>query len=157
MLFNFMCFVQVGDVDCDHCECVRAEKDNITPRPVIVVSPEKPGADMLSVASAAFSSAHAVLKTLPEHEALAKQCLKHATQLYKEAKANPGIYSDSNPILAKTYKNDHWEQFAYLAAAWLYAATGDDTYLKVCTPDTIQKIFCVQRPLLNSSFIARCA
>jgi hypothetical protein len=119
------------EVGCDHCECVRAEKDDFTPRPVILVSPEKPGADMLSIASAAFSSAHAVLKTMPEHEGLAKKCLSHAIQLYDEAKANPGIYSDSEPILAKTYKNDQWEQFAYLASAWLYEAAGNEVYLEV--------------------------
>ena len=86
---------------------------------------------MLSVASAAFASAYAVLKTMPEHEGLAKKCFNHAQQLYNQAKAKPGIYSDSNPILAKTYKNDNWEQFAYLAAAWLYESTEDEAFLKV--------------------------
>lgn len=141
-----MVCVQVGDVDCDHGECVRAEKDDHTPRPVIVVSPEKPGADMLTVASAAFSSAYAVLKTMPEHEALATKCLNHAKQLYNHAKANPGIYSDSNPILAKTYKNDHWEQFAYLAAAWLYESTDNEAYLKVLDFLTTSKSICLDKP-----------
>jgi Glycosyl hydrolase family 9 len=131
VLLHVAVLVQIGDVDCDHCECARAEKDDYTPRPVIVVSPEKPGADMLSVASAAFSSAHAVLKTMPEQGELAKKCLNHAMQLYDHAKANPGIYSDSEPILAKTYKNDQWEQFAYLASAWLYESTGNEAYLQV--------------------------
>lgn len=149
--------MQIGDVDCDHCECVRAEKDDHTPRPVIVVSPEKPGSDMLSVASAAFASAHAVLKTMPEHEGLAKRCLNHAKQLFNEAKAHPAIYSDSNPILAKTYKNDQWEQFAFLAAAWIYAATEDEAFLKVKSIQNPHRSVWMPGLWSSKSFMCWCA
>jgi hypothetical protein len=98
---------------------------------------------MLAVASAAFAASYSVLHSMPEHQPLAKTCLSHALELYKYAKLQPSIYSDTNLVCAKTYKNDNWQQFVYFSAAWLYEATQEAAYLKVspvahCGVDIIQ-------------------
>lgn len=130
--------IQVGDVDADHGECLRAECDQSTPRPVLMVTPEQPGCDMLFLASAAFAAASLALKQDPQQEALAEKCRQRANVIYEEAIQHPGIYSDSIPECQKTYKNDNWEQYAYFAAAWRFEASGEEIHLQVCHRQCLQ-------------------
>eukprot|EP00892_Ulva_mutabilis_P003515 jgi/Ulvmu1/1535/UM011_0265.1 len=122
--------VQVGDVDADHGECLRAECDTITPRPILMVTPENPGCDMLFLASAAFASGSLALRHDPQYDEFADKCLQQASDLFEQGIQHPGVYSDSIPECQRTYKNDSWEQYAYYAAAWLHAVHGTDEHLQ---------------------------
>ena len=80
--------VQVGDVSKDHNQCIRAEKDTTTPRPVVVVDMDHPGADAFAIAAAAFAAAHLALQARadrPHMAALSDKCLARAKTLYKYA------------------------------------------------------------------------
>lgn len=121
----------MGDVDADHGECLRAECDKSTPRPVLMVTPEQPGCDMLFLASAALASGSLALRHDSQYDGLADKCLQHATVLYEQGIQHPGIYSESIPECQKTYKNVNWEQYAYFAAAWMHEVHGTVEYLQV--------------------------
>ena len=51
--------------------------------------------------------------------------------MFEVAGKTEACYCDANPICAKTYKAEVWEQFMFYAAAWLYKATGEATFKKV--------------------------
>lgn len=44
-----------------------------------------------------------------------------------------GIYSDSIPETAMTYKSHNWKQYAFWAAAWLHTLTKEPGYKIVRT------------------------
>jgi hypothetical protein len=121
-------------VNSDHCECLRAEVDDFSPRVVLVVNSAFPGADAFAIASAAFASAAVALGALTERPAmvdLSQKCLQHAVTMYKHACKMQQNYCVSVPECAKTYKADCWQQFVFFAAVWLYRATGKEAYKKV--------------------------
>ena len=124
--------MQVGDVDRDHSECMRAELDKQMPRPVLIVDSKHPGADAFAIASCAFASSSMALKAAGgDHAELADTCLQHAQIMYQHAGPMATGYCDSLPICAKTYKAEQWEQYMFFAAAWLYRATGQAGFKKV--------------------------
>jgi endoglucanase len=120
-------------VDKDHEQCRRAEQDGITPRPVYTVTPERPGADAMAIAAAAFAASAVALRNVPDASDRASKCILHAKVLFKYAKKFPGCYSASIPECGKTYANDNWEQFMFFAAAWLFICTEEQTYRRVRT------------------------
>ena len=125
--------VQVGDVDKDHSNCIRAELDTQTPRPVLIVDTEHPGADVLAIAAAAFASASMALAQAPaqQHQKLAGICLQHAFELYDAAGRMRQEYCRSLPECAKTYRATVWQQYMFYAAAWLFKVTGEVRFEQV--------------------------
>ena len=59
----------------------------------------------------------------------ATNCINHARRLFTMAKTNEGCYVNSVPDAANFYKSTHWMDHMAYAAAWMYAATGEQTYL----------------------------
>jgi hypothetical protein len=59
----------------------------------------------------------------------ATTCINHARRLYALAKLNEGCYVTSVPDAANFYKTTHWMDHMAYAAAWLYAATGEQAFL----------------------------
>ena len=119
-------------MDQDHCQCIRAECDTSTPRDVYVVDTAHPGSDAFAGAAAAFAASHIALRVVPGQEQLAQSCLQRARVMFEVAGKMQACYCDSNPICAKTYKAEVWEQFMFYAAAWLYKATGEAAFKNVC-------------------------
>ena len=130
------CTLQVGHVEKDHCECLRAEKDTRTPRPVLIVDAAHPGADALAIAGAAFAAASMALASVADRGELAALCMQHARELYEAAGAMRQDYCVSLPECAKTYKAEVWQQFMFYCAAWLYKATGEEVFKAVRSSST---------------------
>ena len=59
--------------------------------------------------------------------------LKHAQQLFSFADTYRGSYSISIPQVQKYYNSSGYGDELLWAAAWLYHATGDQSYLKYTT------------------------
>jgi hypothetical protein len=49
--------------------------------------------------------------------------------MYTMAKTSEGCYVNSVPDAANFYKSTHWMDHMAYAAAWMYAATGEQIYL----------------------------
>lgn len=74
-----MC-LQVGEVDADHSQLLRAELDNQTPRTAFfTLPPGAPGADLLFQQAAAFAATAMVLQDNPGSEDLAVRCEHHSS------------------------------------------------------------------------------
>ena len=123
--------MQVGDVEQDHCQCTRAERDKHTPRTVYIIDSKHPGADAFAQAAAALAASYVALKAMPEHTQLADRCLRHARTLYRHGVGMQCCYWESQPVCAKTYKSETWQQYMFFAAAWLYKATSEQHFKKV--------------------------
>jgi hypothetical protein len=123
--------MQVGDVDRDHGECIRAECDHHTPRPVLIVDSAHPGSDAFAIAASAFAASSMALASLPAYSELAARCMRHARMMYNNGGRMRECYCTSLPACAKTYKAEQWEQFMFYCAAWLYRSTGEETFKKV--------------------------
>lgn len=68
---------------------------------------------------------------------LAERAATKAKEVFKQAEAVPGLYSDSMPAAAgETYPNGGWHSFGFWAAAWLYRLTSEETYKAVRILDT---------------------
>ncbi|MCI06746.1 endoglucanase 10-like [Trifolium medium] len=59
--------------------------------------------------------------------------LKHAKQLFTFADKHRGIYSENIPEVATYYNSTGYGDELLWAAAWLYHATGDNSYLQYAT------------------------
>ena len=112
-------------MDADHKSCSRAEKDT-SKRPVLTINPERPGSDLAAAAAAALAACSLALA--PTDPARAGEALYRARDAYKFAITHVGLYSDSLDECKRTYKSDNWQQYAMFAAAWLFAATGEEQY-----------------------------
>lgn len=133
--------VQIGATDIDHKYVFRAEMDDVTPRTdgdtpetkgvFYTLLPEQPGGDLLFNSAAAYAAGAMALRSAGGSEALASRAEGKAIDLFQQGEANPGMYSDSIEEAAKTYKSDNWQQYGFLAAAWLYRMTGEAQYKTV--------------------------
>lgn len=105
-------------------------------RPLLFINKTSPGSDVAGETAAALAAASLVFKsTDPTYSS---SLLKHAKQLFDFADKYTGIYSVTFPDLAKYYKSSDYHDELLWAAAWLYHATGDLTYLQY-TVDNGQK------------------
>lgn len=120
-------FAQVGRGDLDHSFWGPPERMDM-PRPAFRIDKENPGSDLAGEAAAALASASILFRDKdPEYSA---RCLEHAKELFQFADSYRGKYSDSVPD-AKTYYQSftgYQDELAW-AAAWLFKATKDTTYL----------------------------
>ncbi|WP_051261460.1 glycoside hydrolase family 9 protein [Desulfovibrio inopinatus] len=124
--------VQVGDGNIDHSFWGAAEIVN-TDRPLLVCDPDRPGTEPAAEAAAALAAIAMVFERAGgEAAAYARDAdlLGHARQLFAFADTYRGSYSDSHPSVSSFYKswNGYTDELAW-AAAWLYRATGEQTYL----------------------------
>merc|ERR1719384_2242055 len=126
---------QIGNGDADHNYWGRPEDMNMN-RPVMSVSPSKPGSDLAGESAAALASSSIFYKMIKE-SALAAEALDNAIELYEFAEKYKGKYSDSIWDASKFYNSwSGYEDELAWGAAWLYKATGEQSYL-----DTAEQIF----------------
>ena len=119
-------YYQVGDGSADHSWWGPAEVMQMD-RPSYKVDTENPGSTVSAGASASLASCAVIFEeTDPEY---AKECLEHAIQLYDFAAATQ---SDAGYTAANGFYTSHsgfYDELTW-AAAWLYIATGDESYLE---------------------------
>merc|ERR1711941_37504 len=119
---------QIGNGDADHNYWGRPEDMNMN-RPVMSVSPSKPGSDLAGESAAALASSSIFYKMIGE-PALAAEALDNAKELYEFAEKYKGKYSDSIWDASKFYNSwSGYEDELAWGAAWLYKATQDSAYL----------------------------
>ena len=120
---------QVGNGVEDHKFWGRPENMTMD-RPVYFLDPSKPGSDLAGESAAALAAASIIFKDSdPTYSSL---CLDHAKDLFNFANTYRGKYSDSISDAAIFYKT--WgkveDELAW-AAAWLYKATEENSYLTI--------------------------
>ncbi|XP_072960100.1 endoglucanase 13-like [Typha angustifolia] len=119
-------YVEVGDGDSDH-DCWQRPEDMTTPRTSYRVDASHPGSDVAAETAAALTAASIALRGSDVQ--YASTLLDHAKQLFNFGRNHRGLYQNSVPVVQKYYpNNDDNDEMAW-AAAWLYHATNDQTYL----------------------------
>lgn len=120
-------YAQVGEGELDHASWSPPETMTM-PRRAFKITREAPGSDLAGEAAAALAAAAIVFRE--EDPAYAQRLLEHARQLFAFAIQFQGRYSDS-VLAAQSYYESHtgfWDELVW-AAAWLYRATGQASYL----------------------------
>jgi endoglucanase len=118
---------QVGNGQVDH-NYWGAPESMTMERPSYKIDREHPGSDLAGETAAALTSASIILRS--QDSAYADKLLSNARLLYSFAEQYQGKYSDSITDAAHFYKsfNGYQDELAW-GAAWLYKATGEQTYL----------------------------
>jgi len=122
-------YCQVGNGEIDHAYPGRPESmeaDGVA-RPAYSLTPTSPGSDCAGESAAALASAAILFED--SDPAYSAQLIKHAKELFEFADKYRGLYSDSIADAKIFYKSWGYEDELIWAAAWLYKATGDATYL----------------------------
>ena len=120
-------YAQVGNGALDHAEWIAPELMTMN-RPAYKLDPTKPGSDAAGGAAAALAAASVAFKDVDP--AYAAKLLGHAKDLFRFADTYRGKYSDSIPDAANYYNSySGYNDELTWAAAWLYKATGDASYL----------------------------
>ncbi|WOG91953.1 hypothetical protein DCAR_0311208 [Daucus carota subsp. sativus] len=123
-------YVQVGDPEADH-KCWNRPEDMTEKRPLSQVNTSAPGSDVAAETAAAMASASLVFKS--SDSTYSSSLLKHAQQLFTFADKNRGAYSESLPDVQTYYNSTSYGDELLWAAAWLYHATGNQTYMAYVT------------------------
>ena len=123
-------WVQVGEGQYDHKVWTSPEQiESRTPRNAFAIDPSHPGSDVAASTSSALAAASILFRGVDN--AYADELLQNARQLYEVAETYQGKYSDSvsaaNPYY--TSWSGYGDELAS-GAAWLYKATGEQSYLK---------------------------
>ncbi|XP_050227625.1 endoglucanase 24-like [Mercurialis annua] len=126
----FLLYVQVGDPELDH-NCWQRPERMTEKRPVIEVNASFPGSDVAAETAAAMASASLVFKKL--NSSYSDFLLMHAQQLFTFADTYRGSYSVSSSQAQKFYNSTGYGDELLWAAAWLYHATADESYLNYAT------------------------
>ncbi len=118
---------QVGKGSTDHSYWGPPETMTMA-RPSYAVTTAKPGSEIAAESAAAMAAAAILFQ--PEDPGYAATLLTHARQLYDFADRYRGKYSDSIPDAASFYNSysGYFDELVW-AAAWLYRATGEASYL----------------------------
>ncbi|NJN59282.1 MAG: hypothetical protein HC879_18175 [Leptolyngbyaceae cyanobacterium SL_5_9] len=117
---------QVGNGELDHSYWGKPEEMSM-PRPAYKIDRQNPGSDLAGEAAAALAAASIVFRSTDP--AYADRLLKNAVQLFEFADTHRGKYSDSIPDAKEFYKSNGYVDELTWGAAWLYRATGNQTYL----------------------------
>nr|AFD33365.1 endoglucanase [Macrotermes barneyi] len=117
---------QVGQGDLDHSYWGRPEDMTIS-RPAFKIDTSKPGSDLAGETAAALAAASIVFKNVDS--SYSNNLLTHAKQLFDFANNYRGKYSDSITDANNFYSSYDYRDELVWAAAWLYRATNDNTYL----------------------------
>ncbi|XP_037094013.1 endoglucanase 15-like [Pollicipes pollicipes] len=110
----------------DHSVWGRAEDMNMD-RPGYKISAGAPGSDLAGETAAAMAAASILFKD--SDAAYSGQLLDHAKQLYDFANTHRGKYQDSITDAVSFYGSSGYGDELAWAAAWLYRATQDSSYL----------------------------
>lgn len=122
---------QVGDGDIDHSYWNSPEIDDMA-RPAFFLTADKPQTDYVVSAAASLAINYMNFKdTDPEYAA---ESLDYAKALFKFANDNPKELSDNADGPKGYYRSEKWEDDYVWAAAWLYKATEDVSYLEDAMP-----------------------
>jgi len=126
---------QVGNGGTDHAYWGPAETMTMA-RPVYTISASAPGTEVAMETAAALAAAAVVFNGRAGYEGYSDILLAHARQLFSFGDTYRGVYSDSVTDAANYYKS--WSGYndeIVWAAAWLYKATGDVTFLNRAKSD----------------------
>ncbi len=118
-------YYQVGDGNIDHSWWGPAEVMQMN-RPSFKVDMQNPGSTVSAGAAASLASCAVIFEDRDAE--YSKECLEHAKQLYEFAAATK---SDAGYTAANGFYTSHsgfYDELTW-AAAWLYIATEDDSYL----------------------------
>ncbi|XP_064611591.1 endoglucanase E-4-like [Liolophura sinensis] len=119
-------YVQVGNGDVDHGYFGRPEDMNMW-RPAYKITTNKPGSDIAAETAAAMAAGYLVFKD--SNRGYANTLKTHAIQLFNFAKNYQRKYSDHGSEF-RFYTSSGYKDELVWAAAWLYRATRDNTYLR---------------------------
>ncbi|PIN08898.1 Cellulase [Handroanthus impetiginosus] len=125
-------YVQVGDPELDH-KCWERPESMTEQRPLIQINTSYPGSEVAAETAAAFASASLVFRST--NSAYSILLLKHAKQLFTFADSYRGSYSISIPQVQNFYNSSGYGDELLWAAAWLYHATRDESYLEYATTE----------------------
>ncbi|ERM96788.1 hypothetical protein AMTR_s02175p00005920, partial [Amborella trichopoda] len=128
-------YIQVGNPKDDHA-CWERPEDMKEKRPLTQVNTSTPGTEVAAETAAALASASLVFKS--SDSAYSSLLLKHAEQLFHFADAFRASYSLSIPEVQQFYNSTGYKDELLWAAAWLYHATQDQTYLNYVTVENGQ-------------------
>ncbi len=119
---------QVGNGGSDHSYWGPPETMTMS-RPSYKADTSKPGTEIAAEAAAALASAHILFKN--EDAAYATKLLQHAKTLFAFADNYRGTYTNAIPDAASYYNSysGYYDELVW-AAAWLYRATGETSYLQ---------------------------
>nr|AGP76414.1 endo-beta-1,4-glucanase [Macrotermes carbonarius] len=117
---------QVGEGDVDHSYWGRPE-DMTMSRPAFKIDASNPGSDLAAETAAALAATSIVFKTVDP--SYSNDLITHAKQLFDFANNYRGKYSDSITDAKSYYSSYDYRDELVWAAAWLYRATNDSTYL----------------------------
>jgi hypothetical protein len=120
----------VGDPELDH-QCWERPEAIRGIRPLTQVNTSFPGTEVAAETAAAMASASLVFKKIDS--SYSNLLLEHAQQLFSFADAYRGSYSVSIPQVQNYYNSTGYEDELLWAAAWLYHASKDLSYLKYVT------------------------
>lgn len=121
---------QVGDPKSDH-KCWERPETMSEKRPLTKITAKSPGSDVAAETAAAMAAASLVYK--PGNATYASSLLDHAERLFKFADAHRGSYTRTFPELSAYYNSTTYQDELLWAAAWLYHATGNHSYLSYAT------------------------
>jgi endoglucanase len=118
---------QVGNGQVDH-NYWGAPESMTMERPSYKIDREHPGSDLAGETAAALTSASMIFRS--QDSQYADSLLSNARLVYDFAEQYQGKYSDSITDASQFYKsfNGYQDELAW-GAAWLYKATGEQTYL----------------------------
>lgn len=122
--------MQVGDPELDH-KCWQRPEAMTEERPTLQINTSFPGTEVAAETAAAMASASLVFKKL--NSSYSNMLLMHAQQLFTFADTYRGSYSLSIPQVQEYYNSTGYGDELLWAAAWLYHATGDHSYLDYVT------------------------
>ncbi|KAJ4837652.1 hypothetical protein Tsubulata_032337 [Turnera subulata] len=123
-------YIQVGDPELDHM-CWERPEVMTEERPLFQVNTSLPGTEVAAETAAAMASASIVFRK--SNSSYCDLLLMHAQQLFTFADSYRGSYSISVPQVQKYYNSSGYGDELLWAAAWLYHATRDQSYLKYVT------------------------
>ncbi|XP_024032880.1 endoglucanase 24 [Morus notabilis] len=123
-------YIQVGDPELDH-KCWQRPEAMTEKRPTLQINTSFPGTEVAAETAAAMASASLVFKKL--NSSYSSMLLMHAQQLFTFADTYRGSYSLSIPQVQEYYNSTGYGDELLWAAAWLYHATGDHSYLDYAT------------------------
>ncbi|KAJ9588697.1 hypothetical protein L9F63_018011, partial [Diploptera punctata] len=117
---------QVGKGELDHDYWGRPE-DMTMKRPAYKIDTQNPGSDLAAETAAALAATSIVFNNV--NSSYSQTLLSHAKQLFEFADKYRGKYSDSITDADEYYGSSGYKDELVWAAAWLYKATQDDSYL----------------------------
>ena len=119
--------LKVGDGYADHAQWGRPEDMTIN-RPAFKIDMNRPGSDLAGETAAAMAAGSIAFQRT--NRQYSDTLLRHAKELYDFASKYRGKYTNSIPQANDFYASSHYDDELAWAAAWLYRATNDLTYLE---------------------------